>query len=120
MKTSIVWIVLFSVLAIFSNAFAQGTAFTYQGRLNSGANTAAGNYDLRFAIYDNTIGGSQQGPILTNAATAVTNGLFIVTRDFGSGIFPGGSRWLEIAVRTNGVGSFATLSPRQQLTATPY
>src|SRR5258706_14944064 len=31
-----------------STAFAQGTAFTYQGRLaNSGA-AASGNYDLRF------------------------------------------------------------------------
>jgi len=30
--------------------FAQTTAFTYQGRLNDGANPASGNYDLRFTI----------------------------------------------------------------------
>src|SRR5438093_7038473 len=31
-----------------STLFAQGTAFTYQGRLNDGANPASGSYDLRF------------------------------------------------------------------------
>jgi len=29
-------------------------------------------------------------------------------------------RWLEIAVRTNGGGSYANLVPRQKITATPY
>ena len=33
-----------------SPARAQGTAFTYQGRLNSGTNPATGIYDLRFTI----------------------------------------------------------------------
>jgi hypothetical protein len=31
-----------------STAHAQGTAFTYQGRLYDGTNAAAGNYDLHF------------------------------------------------------------------------
>ena len=31
-------------------AFAQGTAFTYQGRLNDGGNPANGIYDLRFTV----------------------------------------------------------------------
>ena len=100
-------------------ASAQGTAFTYQGRLNDGANPASGIYDLRFAIYDLSNGGTQQGNILTNAAVAVSNGLFTVTLDFGNQ-FPGANRWLEIAVRTNGAASFFTLNPRQALTPAPY
>ena len=100
-------------------ALAQGTAFTYQGRLNEGLNPANGTYDLRFIVYDSSAGGSQQGPILTNSATAVSNGLFTVTLDFGSQ-FPGANRWLEIAVRTNGSSSFFPLSPRQALTPAPY
>ncbi len=35
-------------------------------------------------------------------------------------MFTGADRWLEIAVRTNGGGAFTTLTPRQQLTPTPY
>ena len=31
-----------------STVFAQGTAFTYQGRLADNGNAANGNYDLRF------------------------------------------------------------------------
>ncbi len=101
------------------SAFAQGTAFTYQGRLNDGANLANGSYDLRFIVYDMSAGGSQQGPILTNDTTEVSNGLFTVTLDFGNQ-FPGANRWLEIGVRTNGTASFFTLSPRQPLTPAPY
>ena len=115
--------VMLTLLAAFnlppSTAFAQGTAFTYQGRLNDAANPASGIYDLRFALYDAAGSGAQQGVALTNTATAVSNGLFTVTLDFGNQ-FPGGNRWLEIGVRTNGGGAFATLSPRQKLTATPY
>jgi trimeric autotransporter adhesin len=104
---------------ILDTAYAQGTAFTYQGRLTDGANPAGGIYDLRFTLYDNSTGGSQQGPILTNSATAVSNGLFTATLDFGNQ-FPGANRWLEIGVRTNGGGSFFTLSPRQAITPAPY
>src|ERR1022692_2685195 len=82
-------------------AFAQGTAFMYQGRLHDGNNPADGNYDERFALYDAATSGNQVGPALTNSATTVSNGLFTVNLDFGNQ-FPGKSRWLEIAVRTNG------------------
>lgn len=37
------------------------TAFTYQGRLNDGANPAQGIYDLRFAIYDDAEKGAAVG-----------------------------------------------------------
>ena len=99
---------------------AQGTAFTYQGRLNDGVAPANGTYDLQFAVYNAASGGSKQADFLTNSATAVSNGLFTVTLDFGPGVFPGAPRWLDIGVRTNGTGAFTLLSPRQALTATPY
>lgn len=112
---------LLSVLASpFSTTFAQGTAFTYQGRLIDDATPAYGMYDLRFAIYDAASGGTQHSNALTNSATSVTNGLFSVALDFGPGVFTGSPRWLDIAVRTNGSSTFVVLSPRQALTATPY
>ncbi|MCC6821933.1 MAG: VCBS repeat-containing protein, partial [Verrucomicrobia subdivision 3 bacterium] len=100
-------------------AFAQGTAFTYQGRLNDGASPASGIYDLRFTIYDLAGGGSALAGPLTNSAISVSNGLFTLTLDFGNQ-FPGADRWLEIGVVTNGGGTFTTLAPRQPLTAAPY
>ncbi len=102
-----------------STTFAQGTAFTYQGRLNDGSGPATGIYDLRFAIYD-AAGGGNAGGTVTNAATPVTNGLFTITLDFGSGVFTGPARWLEIGVRTNGATAFTTLTSRQPVTPTPY
>lgn len=103
-----------------TTAHAQGTAFTYQGRLINGTNPVTGSYDLRFAVYDALSSGTQQGVTLTNTATAVTNGLFTVTLDFGAQVFNGSARWLDIAVRTNGNGTFTGLTPRTAFTATPY
>ena len=99
---------------------AQGTTFTYQGRLNFNGAPAAGNIDLRFAVWDANTNGNQFGGTLTNSTTTVTNGLFTVTLDFGAGIFTGPDRWLEIAARTNGGGTFTPLTPRQAITPTPY
>jgi hypothetical protein len=82
---------------------------------------ANGNYDLTFTVYDSITNESGIiGVPLTNSAVAVSNGLFTVTLDFGGGVFDGSARWLEIGVRTNGVGTFTTLSPRQAILPTPY
>ena len=107
-------------MALAQFAFAQGTAFTYQGRLNDTSAPANGSYDLRLILYNAEVGGSQVGAILTNSAVPVTAGLFNLTLDFGAGIFSGTSYFLEIAVRTNGNAAFITLSPRQPLTPSPY
>jgi hypothetical protein len=101
-------------------ALAQGTAFTYQGRLNDNSTPVNGNFDLTFALFDtNSGGGAVAGPV-TNLATLVSNGLFTTTIDFGPSVFTGASNWLQLAVRTNGGSGFTTLTPRQQIGPTPY
>ena len=102
-----------------SIALAQGTAFSYQGRLNANGSPATGIYDVRFAVYDALTSGNQIAGPLTNSAISVSNGLFTVTMDFGSGVFTGPARWLEIAARTNGTPTFSTLTPRQPVLPTP-
>ena len=57
-----------------------------------------------FALFKVTSGGSAVAGPVTNSATGVTNGLFIVTLDFGN-VFNGTDYWLEIGVRTNGNGT---------------
>ena len=102
-----------------STVHAQGTAFSYQGRLNTNGSPATGLYDFSFALYDALSGGTQQGATVTTSAVGVTNGLFTVTLDFGNQ-FTGSALWLDISVRTNGAGSFTELAPRQALTPAPY
>jgi len=99
---------------------AQGTAFTYQGQLNSGGTPASGNYDFTFSLFNNnTTNTGQVGNTLTNLDVGVTNGLFTVILDFGAN-FPGASRWLAIGVRTNSGVYFTALNPLQELTPAPY
>jgi len=115
-----------TVAALFSfnlqpaPVFAQGTAFTYQGQLQNNGSPASGIYNLTFSLFNtNTAGVAIAGPV-TNNAVAVTNSLFTVLIDFGPDVFTGQTNWLQIGVETNGVNSFTTLTPRQQLTPTPY
>src|ERR1039458_6791584 len=104
----------------FATAFAQGTAFTYQGQLQNNGSPASGTYNLSFSLFTVSSGGSAIAGPATNSGVLVTNGLFTVLIDFGPGVFTGTSNWLEIAVETNLDSSFTTLAPRQQLTPVPY
>ncbi len=102
---------------------AQGTtAFTYQGRLTDGATPANGPFDLHFTLFDAASGGTQQGSMLLRPGVTVTNGVFSVQLDFGAVPFAAtGARFLEISVRPGGsAGAFTVLTPRQQVTPTPY
>ena len=87
MKTTVKLLALALILSTLNSLlptlFAQGTAFTYQGRLNLNGTPASGSYDLTFALWDSLSGGTQQGSTITSTATAVSNGLFTVTLDFG-------------------------------------
>ncbi|HSY43791.1 MAG TPA: tail fiber protein [Candidatus Acidoferrum sp.] len=104
-----------------STAYAQGTtAFTYQGRLNTGTNAANGSYDMTFAVYDAAVSGNLIAGPITNSAVAVSNGLFTVTLNFGAGVFTGTNYWVQMAVSPAGLGTFTTLVPNQQLTPAPY
>src|SRR5262249_3315730 len=102
-----------AALAIVAAGGPLGTSFTYQGQLKSIGQPFSGAADLTFVLFDASTGGNALGT-QTFSGVKVTNGLFTVQPDFGSTVFDGNPRWLEISV--NG----QTLSPRQAITATPY
>lgn len=111
-------LLIFAFVQIAS-AQQQTTNFTYQGRLTDGTMAANGNYDLRFALFDNN--GTQFDVTRTQLGVPVTNGIFTVQLSFGAAAFPDGNRVLEISVRRAGeTGEFTTLTPRQPITSTPY
>lgn len=118
------WVALVALAVLLAldrpAVFAQGTAFTYQGRLNAGGAAANGSFDLRFTVYDANLNGDVVAGPVTNSATGVTNGLFITTVDFGSNVFTGQPLWLDISVSPAGSNTFTELTPRQFITSTPY
>src|ERR1043165_4346207 len=96
-------------------------AFTYQGQLKKAGALYSGIADVRFTLWDDAAAGSQVGSTLTLANVSMTNGLMTVDLDFGTGVFTGDGRGLQIQVRTPaGAGSFTTLTPRQPILPTPY
>lgn len=100
---------------------AQGTAFTFQGRLTDSGAPANGLYDFQFALRDALTAGNAVGTPLTLNPVGVTNGLFSVTLDFGAGVFNGSARWIEIGARTNGsVSAYTVLTPRTPVAPVPY
>lgn len=99
----------------------QGTAFTYQGHLEHNGSPGNDTFDFLFRLYDASTNGTQIGGNLSLLDVPVSNGLFVVTLDFGPGMFTGSNRWLQIGARTATIrGIFTTLLPRQLLTPTPY
>jgi hypothetical protein len=117
---ALTFMALCTLHSALSTAEAQGTAFTYEGQLNSSGSPANGNYDFTFALFDNSSTNTGQvGNTLTNLNVGVTNGLFTVTLDFGD-VFTGNATWLAIGVRTNSGANFTGLSPLQELMPVPY
>src|SRR5215472_5091145 len=92
------WLV-FSTINSPIGASAQGTQFTFHGQLTDSGSPANGAYDLEFQLFDQVSGGTQQGSVNAFDDQDIANGLFAVKLDFGSDVFDGSQRWLEIAVR---------------------
>jgi len=98
-----------------------GTVFTYQGRLLDDNNPTDGPYDFEFKLYDSPVGGNQLASTIDINDLDVIDGYFTVELDFNDpNVFNGDARWLDISVRPGDGSSFTVLSPRQQLTPTPY
>jgi hypothetical protein len=103
-----------------SPAVPSGTGFTYQGRLVDNGSLANGSYDIQFSLFDSAAAGTQIGPTVTYNDVAISQGLFSVELDFGTGAFGGGGRWLVIAIRPgSSAGAYTLLSPRQKLSPAP-
>ena len=106
-----------------SAVYAQGTAFTYQGRLTDNGNPADGTFDMQFKLFNLVSGGTQQGSTITNPMVQVENGVFSVQLNFGAcaSCFNGAARFLEISIRPAGSPDpYTVLSPRQPITSAPY
>src|SRR5262245_21645040 len=118
--------VLFIVLVSSSADTRQTTAFTYQGLLTDGATVASGAYQMQFRLFDALSGGNQIGNTLrfdggANPVVQVNNGVFSVELDFTANPFAAGAaRYLEIAVKKPEDASYTALTPRQELTSSPY
>jgi hypothetical protein len=98
------------------------TAITYQGELKMNGTPLTGTADVRLRLYDAATGGAQVGSQVSLFGLNIANGLFTILPDFGVNPWTANeARWLEIDVRSPaGGGPYTTLSPRTELTATPF
>jgi hypothetical protein len=110
----------FAFVLLAGSQHGQTTAFKYQGSLTDGGSQAKGSFQMQFRLFDAVSGGSQIGTTLNDVPVTAADGTFSVLLDFGSSVFNGGGRWLEIAIRRNSGESYITLNPREQVTSTPY
>jgi len=125
MKTTRFWIpaIIVAVAAAPAalNAQTVGTTFTYQGQLKKDGQPLTDSADFEFTLWSAETDGDQIGLMVPVNGESIQNGLFTVPLDFGTDIFTGDARWLQIKVRSPaGAGDFTTLSPRQEVTPAPY
>jgi len=120
-----VFFLVLTVLLAGSAAAMMETVFTYQGRLMDAEVAADGIYDFEFRLFNTNdpCVVNQQGDTVEIDDLDVINGYFTAELDFGSDVFDGQRIWLGISVRpgdSNDPDAFVILSPRQEVTATPY
>ena len=96
------------------------TPFTYQGKLENGGAAFTGNVHIRLSLYAALSSGAAiRTEIMSNVVVA--NGIFTVTpATFTAADFPGAARYLNIEVSGDGGATYTPLTPRQQVTWTPY
>lgn len=95
----------------------------YQGQLSQAGQPANGTFAMRFRLFDSPEAGTGevQGVAVEVPEVTAKDGVFTVQLDFGTEVFDGSPRYLEISVKTAGAaGPLATLSPRQTITPVPY
>jgi len=114
-------VLVFAVTCGAQDARGLSSLFTYQGRLDDAGVPVDQSCDFQVRVFDAWTAGSPIGALYTFNGVTVSHGLFVLDLDFGTSVFTGDDRWLELAVRCPaGSGDFQSLGPRQQLTATPY
>ncbi len=96
-----------------------GNSFTYQGRLSTNGQASTGLYDIAFTLWDSATLGSMISTVYATNVVA-DDGLFTCRVNFGAAPFTGDARWISMAVRPAGQGSYVPLNGRQELTPTPY
>ncbi len=121
MRTKFIFI--FTFIFLFGSVFAQmplTNTFTYQGELKFNNALANGSYDFEFSVFDVETGGSALETVTVTGVT-VTNGVFTTPITLTNDLFTGNKIWLDVAVRANGTADpFDSLSPRQEVTSSPY
>jgi len=108
---------------IFGAYFASDTAFTYQGWLDDNGLPAQNVYDFEFKLFDgmDPDTASQLGRVNNKEDVSVEKGHFAVSLDFGSSVFNGQPRWLQIGVRPGqSSDAFTRLVPLQPLPSNLY
>jgi hypothetical protein len=125
-KTLTILVLAFGLIVCLpkvGQAAPMGTAWTYQGRLIDANNPADGLYDFEFKVYDANVAGTQKDSTIDVNEMDVIDGYFAVLLDFGSDVFNGDARWLQIGVRPgemNDPNEYTILEPRCEVTPVPY
>jgi hypothetical protein len=83
---------------------AQGTAFTYQGRLDVNGAPASGTYDFRYRLALDPYGNNYFGSSVVASGQIISNGLFAATLDFAlvsrnNGLIPAPEAGLSCGTR---------------------
>lgn len=100
--------------------FGPPNAFTYQGFLEKDGQPVDGTADFQASIWDDGLTGIELVVPLEFTNIDVVDGAFSIEMDFGTGLFDGSPRWLQLAVRDpSGVGDYTSLSPRVRIRPTP-
>lgn len=98
--------------------------FTFQGSLREGGSEVNGPRDFTVTLWNHPTGtnvDSRIGSSLHFGSVTVNDGKFVLPLNYGTDVFAGQERYIEIQVAAAGQGPGGTIvGPRQRLTTTPH
>src|SRR5688572_3979453 len=98
-----------------------GSVFRFEGRVELSGIPQNGTVDLRFTPFAAPSGGGPLAAPQIVSAVVLANRAYAVPIDFGSTLFGGDQRWLQVEVRhPSGAGAFTVLAAREPVLPTPY
>jgi len=121
-RSTILCLAIGVFVSINTLAIAQtplGSSFTYQGVLRLDGVPVNGLTRIEYSLWDAESGGNQIGFGL-GTVTDVVDGVVTLNLNFGPEAFNGDARWLQIGVANPPGSGIVTLTPRQEIKATPY
>lgn len=123
-RVSTLGAIVLGLMMCAGSAAAQtlGSSFSYQGRLGLDGLPVEGTVDLEFRLFTLSSGGTQVGSTVSRNAWPVVAGEVMTAIDFGTAVFDGQERYLEVSVRSpaGSTEPFVVLNPRQRLSPAPY
>lgn len=121
LRTAALALLVLLLCLVTARSQSLNSTTTFQGSLNFEGVPANGTFDLAYRVVNSAAdaAGDSGGPMQTNRAVAVSQGVFTTEIEIPLAALDWAQRFLDLQIRPSGDGVFQPLAPRLPITPVP-